>query len=386
MTSVISHPVGGSPQRRIEVPRANVLLRTNGQVVLSGKTVYPYLKLSDDLAVNDAMLNEGGVSAYNPVSLDDNMFPSLPPQDPSREHAITDSVPVTLHPADASNTLRHPVSAPRPDARADVPAAPAPSDADDAPAPPAPPTPSPTGRPTGVNTPDVGGGGALGGGTPDTTGPSGGASAAAHSFPPNATPLPSRVADLVQDYVPTPQVLRDRDHGIKFLKPSKKGKNKDTFRRYSAATTTRQYFDLGGSAADWRYDLKHKYVTFTDPDLHRRAGELLSLRVLSEDALLSVFSAGASSASVTPDSGGEGEPSLSDRAAQALNYVYYFQPDHVLSKLNEWLVDPGVHDALAANRIEQFESLFHMSPEEMDEHSAHEQASKNLFGNTMDLR
>ena len=70
---------------------------------------------------------------------------------------------------------------------------------------------------------------------------------------------------------------------------------------------------------------------------------------------------------------------------QALNYVYYFQPDHVLSKLNEWLVDPGVHDALAANRIAQFESLFHMSPEEMDEHSAHEQASKTLFGNTMDL-
>ena len=128
----------------VDVPRANVLLRTNGQVVLSGKTVYPYLRLSDDLAVNDAMLNEGGVSAYNPVSLDDNMFPSLPPQDPSREHAITDSVPVALHPADAPNTLRHAVSAPRPDARADVPAAPAPSDADDAPAPPAPPTPSPT--------------------------------------------------------------------------------------------------------------------------------------------------------------------------------------------------------------------------------------------------
>ena len=150
----------------------------------------------------------------------------------------------------------------------------------------------PTGRSTGVNTPDVGGGGALGGGTPDTTGPSGGASAAAHSFPPNATPLPSRIADLVQDYIPTPQVLRDRDHGIKFLKPSKTGKNKDKFHRYSAATTTRQYFDLGDSAADWRYDLKHKYATFTDPDLHRRAGELLSLRVLSEGALLSVFSAG----------------------------------------------------------------------------------------------
>ena len=44
-----------------------------------------------------------------------------------------------------------------------------------------------------------------------------------------------------------------------------------------------------------------------------------------------------------------------------------------------------MHDALAANRIAQFESLFHMSPEEMDEHSAHKQAPKNLFGNTMDL-
>ena len=204
----------------VDVPRANVLLRTNGQVVLSGKTVYPYLKLSDDLAVNDAMLNEGGVSAYNPVSLDDNMFPSLPPQDPSREHVISDSVPVTLQPADASNTLRHPVSAPRPNASADVAAAPAPSDADDAPAPPAPPTPSPTGRSTGVDAPNVGGGSALGGAASNTAGPSGGASAAAHSFPPNATPLPSRVADLVQDYIPAPQVVRDRDHGIKFLKPS----------------------------------------------------------------------------------------------------------------------------------------------------------------------
>ena len=96
----------------VDVPRANVLLRTNGQVVLSGKTVYPYLKLPDDLAVNDAMLNEGGDSAYNPVALDDNMFPSLPPHDPSREHAITDSVPVTLNPAEAPSITRHPVVPP----------------------------------------------------------------------------------------------------------------------------------------------------------------------------------------------------------------------------------------------------------------------------------
>ena len=54
------------------------------------------------------MLNEGGVSAYNPASLDDNMFPSLPPQDPSREHAIIDPVPVTLRPAEAPSHPRHP--------------------------------------------------------------------------------------------------------------------------------------------------------------------------------------------------------------------------------------------------------------------------------------
>ena len=97
----------------VDVPRANVLLRTNGQVVLSGKTVYPYLKLPDDLAVNDAMLNEGGDSAYNPVALDDNTFPSLPPLDPSREHAITDSiVPVTLRPAEAPSITRHPIVPP----------------------------------------------------------------------------------------------------------------------------------------------------------------------------------------------------------------------------------------------------------------------------------
>ena len=48
-------------------------------------------------------------------------------------------------------------------------------------------------------------------------------------------------------------------------------------------------------------------------------------------------------------------------------------------------MDPGVRDALAADRIKQFESLFHMSPGEMDGNSAHEQAPKNLLGNTMDF-
>ena len=96
------------------------------------------------------MLNEGGVPAYNPVSLDGNMPPSLPPQDPSREHAITDSVSVALHPADAPNALQHPVSAPRPDARADAPADPAPPDASDTPASPVPPPPPPAGYAPGV--------------------------------------------------------------------------------------------------------------------------------------------------------------------------------------------------------------------------------------------
>ena len=55
------------------------------------------------------MLNEGGDSAYNPVALDGNMFPSLPPYDPPREHVITDSVPVTLNPAEAPSITKHPV-------------------------------------------------------------------------------------------------------------------------------------------------------------------------------------------------------------------------------------------------------------------------------------
>ena len=150
---------------------------------------------------------------------------------------------MTLHPADAPNTLRHPISAPRLGARADAPAAPAPPDADDAPAPPAPPLPSPTGHATSAGTPNVGGGGAPPGATQNTAGPSDGASTAAHSFPPNATPLPPRVADLAQDYISSPQVLRDRDHGIKFLNHPRKVKT-PTFavgtvrRRLPASTST----------------------------------------------------------------------------------------------------------------------------------------------------
>ena len=52
-------------------------------------------------------------SAYNPVALDDNMFPSLPPYDPPREHAITDIVPVALQPAEAAPSItRRPVVPP----------------------------------------------------------------------------------------------------------------------------------------------------------------------------------------------------------------------------------------------------------------------------------
>ena len=156
------------------------------------------------------------------------------------------------------------------------------------------------------------------------------------------------------DYVPSPQVLKNQDLGITFLKPAKLGKTADAFKKYSAATTTREYFSLGGTAADWRYDLKHKYVTFVDPDMRRRATELVAVRVLSEDSLLTIFSGGTSDASPTPVSGGDGELSLSDLASQALHYIYYFQPDHVVSKINSWLVDPGVHDAFANSRISQF--------------------------------
>ena len=48
-------------------------------------------------------------------------------------------------------------------------------------------------------------------------------------------------------------------------------------------------------------------------------------------------------------------------------------------------MDPGVHDTFASNRIAQFDSLFHMSPEEMDNHSTPEQTPENLFGDTTDF-
>jgi len=96
---------------------------------------------------------------------------------------------------------------------------------------------------------------------------------------------------MPQDYVPHPGVLRGQDCGIILLRSSKAGqRNEAKYAKYSKATTTRQYFALGGSAADWRYDLQHRYVRFTDADLQQRANSLLELRTLSDDSLVKVFS------------------------------------------------------------------------------------------------
>ena len=64
-------------------------------------------------------------------------------------------------------------------------------------------------RAPGAGTPNFGGGGAFRGATPNTAGPSDGASAAAHSFPSNATPLLSRVAEMVRDCALAPYNVGD---------------------------------------------------------------------------------------------------------------------------------------------------------------------------------
>ena len=330
----------------VDVPRANVLLRTNGQVVLSGKPVYPYLKLSDDLAVNDAMLNEGGDSAYNPVALDDNMFPSLPPHDPSREHVITDSVPVALRPAESPSITRHPVVPPPTRAQVDPvsrlvemgrqaavgaasPARPRPSSGAS----------TPGDRSVAPEVP-----------APNTADPAGGASSRPAALGASATP--TRIANMSQDYVPHPDVLCGQDYGITFLRSSKAGqRNEAKYAKYSKATTTRQYFALGGSAADWRYDLQHRYVRFTDADLQQRTNSLLELRTLSDDSLVKVFrNLDADGVSLNsppldmPISGGD-KLSWSHIAAQALHYIYYFKPEQVTAKPSKWLEDPGFQES-----------------------------------------
>ena len=136
--------------------------------------------------------------------------------------------------------------------------------------------------------------------------------------------------------------MRGQDYGITFLRSSKTGqRNEEKYAKYSKATTTRQYFALGGSAADWRYGLQHRYVRFTDADLQQRTNSLLELRTLSDDSLVNVFrmldADGVSLNSPpldTPVSGGD-KPSWSRTASQALHYVYYFAPEQLTTQLSK---------------------------------------------------
>ena len=140
----------------------------------------------------------------------------------------------------------------------------------------------------------------------------------------------------MSDYFPHPDVLRGQDYGITFLRPSKTGqRNEAKYAKYIKAPTTRQYFALGGSAADWRYDLQHRYVRFTDAGLQQRTNSLLELRTLPDDSLVKVLRMiDADGVSVnsptldTPVSGGD-KPSWSRIASQALHYVYYFAPEQL---------------------------------------------------------
>ena len=303
------------------------------------------------------------------MALDDNTFPSLPPHDPSREHAITDSVPVTLHPAEAPSIARRPVVPPPIRAQVD------PVSrlvglgyqAAVAAAPPARPRSSSGASTPGDRSvaPEVP--------APNTVDAAGGASSRPAASGASATP--TRVADLMSDYVPHhPDVLRGQDYGITFLCSSKTGqRNEAQYARYSKASTTRQYFALGGSAADWRYDLQHRHFRFTDADLQQRTNSLLELRTLSDDSLLQVLRmVDADDASTesptldTPVSGGD-RPSWSRIASQDLHCVAYFAPAQATAKLSKWIEDPGVQDSFYKKQVLEFESLFHMSPEEMSE-------------------
>ena len=139
---------------------------------------------------------------------------------------------------------------------------------------------------------------------------------------------------------------------IVFLRSSKAGqRNEAKYDKYSKATTTRQYFALGGPAADWRYDLQNRYVRFTDADLQQRTNSLLELRTLPDHSLVNVFRMlDADGVSVnsppldTPVSGGD-KPSWSHIAAQALHYISYFAPEQLTTKLSKKLEDPGVQDS-----------------------------------------
>ena len=96
-----------------------------------------------------------------------------------------------------------------------------------------------------------------------------------------ASATPTRIADMSQEYVPHPGVLRGQDYGITFLRSTKAGqRNEEKYAKYSKATTTRQYFALGGSAADWRLAVRPStpFDRFTDADLQQRTNYLLELR------------------------------------------------------------------------------------------------------------
>ena len=85
----------------------------------------------------------------------------------------------------------------------------------------------------------------------------------------------------------------------------------------------------------------------------------------------------------TPVSGGD-KPSWSHIAAQALHYISYFAPEQLTTKLSKWLEDPGVQDSHYKKQVREFESLFHMSPDEMSEAANPSNAAEQLFGNTTD--
>ena len=224
---------------------------------------------------------------------------------------------------------------------------------------------------------------------PNTTDSAGGASSRPAALGGSATP--TRIANMPQDYVPHLGVLRGHDYGITFMRSSKAGqRNEAKYAKYSKATITRQYFALGGSAADWRCDLQHRYVRSTDADLQQRTNSLLELRTLSDDSFANVFrNLNADGASLdsppldTPISGGS-KPFWSQTAAQALHYIYYFKPGQATAKLSKWLEDPGGQDSYYKKQARDFESLFHMSPEEMSETATPSNAAEQLFGNTTD--
>ena len=80
--------------------------------------------------------------------------------------------------------------------------------------------------------------------------------------------MPSGAASAL----PPPAILRHKDLRIMF----RAGKTKDPVKnpywdKYSKATTTREFFDFGGTAADWRYDLQHGHVWFVDEHMQQLA-------------------------------------------------------------------------------------------------------------------